>query len=293
MALVSLKQAVIGSGDVEADLEFHRVAYGLQEVGRQGETVYLGVAGRESYVVALAGAGGTGVRHFVLDADSEEDLEVYAARLSELGVACERRSDDEPGKKVALRFTAPSGHVIELVPRVGDSAAELGGSIAPLGLDHITLRAGNVRELCDFLCSALDCHVSDAVAVPGIPGGWLGAWTRVGDLHHTIAMMTAAPDRPGETLDHLAWRMRDVGHQVQGCDALAALGISLEAGIGRHNVGGNLFAYFQTAGGNRYELSGGMDRVTSPDPVVWDGDGMVNTFSRWGHTPPESFMLGS
>jgi catechol 2,3-dioxygenase len=288
VAIQRLNHAVLGVEDLDRAVEFHQTAFGLEEVGREDGTVYLG-GGGPSYLIGLA-AGGTGVRRFAAEVDSPDDLETYAQRLADLGTEAERRSDGEPGQGDSLRFTAPSGHVIELVVASGP-APELGGTIAPLGLDHITLRTGNPRELAEWLGQALDCKVSDAAVAPPLPGGWAAAWTRFGELHHDIAMMATPPPRATDTLDHLAWTMRDFEHYRPACDALSELEIGLEAGPGRHRLGENTYAYFWEPGGNRYELSGSMPRVQTTEPGLWED--FAHAFSAWGVMPPESFSRGS
>jgi catechol 2,3-dioxygenase len=289
MAIVRVNHVDLAVEDLDQALDFHRRAFGLEEVGTQNGTVYLGHGGGPAYIVGLS-AGGTGVRHFAVEVESAEDLDTYEQRLSGMGVEVQRQSDGEPGQQDSLRFTAPSGHTIELVPSAGE-APRLGGSVAPLGLDHITLRTGNPRELAEWLREALDCKISDAAVAPPLPGGWAAAWTRFGSLHHDVAMMASPPPQASETLDHVAWTMRDCEHYRQAADALSELEIPLEAGIGRHRLGGNMFAYFWSPGGNRYEFSGAMPRVENIEPGLWED--FATAFSAWGQLPPESFSRGS
>jgi catechol 2,3-dioxygenase len=288
MAITKLAHVELAVEDVEQAIDFHSGAFGLTEVGRDNGTVYLGGGGGGPYVLALTG-GGTGVRHFAAQVDDEGDLATYSERLSGMGVDVAEHTDGEPGQSKAIRFTAPSGHVIELV--AGDEPVEeLGGAVAPHGLDHITLRTMDVRGLADFLCQALDCKVSDAAVAP-VPGGWAAAWTRFGSYHHDIAVMGSPPPQASDTLDHLAWTMGDMDHLKRSADALSELDIPLETGIGRHRLGQNLFGYFWSPGGNRYELSGEMPRVDNDEPGLWDD--FARAFSAWGQLPPESFARGS
>lgn len=288
MAITKLIHAELGVEDVDGSIDFHRDAFGLIETGRDNGTVYLGAEGGAGYVVALTG-GGTGVRHFAVGVESADDLTTYAARLKDMGIDAAEHHDGEPGQGQAIRFTAPSGHVIELVADDHD-VDELGGSIAPNGLDHITLRAGDVKGLADFLCAALDCKVSDAAVAP-VPGGWGAAWTRFGEYHHDVAIIGSPPPQAAETLDHLAWTMAGMEHLGRAADALSGLDIPLETGVGRHRLGGNLFSYFWSPGGNRYELSGEMPSVDGSDTGLWED--FARAFSAWGQLPPESFGRGS
>jgi catechol 2,3-dioxygenase len=69
-------------------------------------------------------------------------------------------------------------------------------------------------------------------------------------------------------------------------------GLQLEFGIGRHEVGANLFAYFWV-NGNRYELSAEMPRVTDDysEPMIWED--ITKSMTSWRQLMPESFKKGS
>ena len=294
MAIQKVAHAEIRVEDLSNAIEFHTDVLGLSEVGRDNGTVYLGCGVDEDYDLALT-EGGTGLAHVALQVESEEDLDHYEQRLSDAGVTGERRTDGEPGQTNGLRFTTPTGHSFELVTTAGcgqyltPAAPKLPRlrGISPIDIDHVTLRVDDVKGFCEFLGETLDVRVSDVFSPA--PEVWVAAWTRVGEYHHDIAMLGG---QPGETLDHIAWTMNGSDHLKQGADQLAQTGIGLEAGPGRHGIGGNLFAYFWAPGGNRYELSAEMPRTfTGHETGVWSD--FPKAFSVWGQAPPESFQKGS
>lgn len=296
MALQKLAHAVLKVQKLEASLQFHTEVLGLIEMGRDGNAVYLGCGADDNYDVALI-QGGTGVAEFAFQVESEDDLRHYAGRLSDLGMKSELLSDREPGELKALRFALPSGHEMELVlvkdrPHYFNPATprhhRLKG-IAPLDADHITLRAGDkVKEVCDFLQQVLDFQIADVFSPA--PGVWAAAWTHVADYHHDLAIMGGPPTN---TLDHLAWTMSGFEHIKQGADALMQTGIPLETGPGRHGIGGNLYAYFWSPGGNRYELSADMSRAVDRKAATNFWSDFPKAFSAWGALPPPTFEHGS
>lgn len=77
-------------------------------------------------------------------------------------------------------------------------------------------------------------------------------------------------------------------------DQVARGGVMTEAGPGRHGVGSNIYSYFWTPCGNRYELSGEMPRCVDrkAGPKMWTAD-QPTIFSSWGAPFPESFKTGS
>lgn len=296
MPIQRLAHAELLVEDLNKALEFNVEAMGLVELAREGETVYLGCGADNNYDLALRG-GGTGLSHFAFQVDSEEDLAHYAGRLKEAGVGSEERTDGEPGQTKALRFSLPSGQPMELA-LVEDRPHYLNPAIpahrrlqgiSPLDADHITLRNGEkVKETGEFLQQVLGFRVSD-VFEPA-PGVWGAAWLHVGDYHHDLAIMGGSPT---DNLDHLAWTMDGMEHIKRGTDILSQAEIPLETGPGRHGIGGNLYAYFWSPGGNRYELSAEMPRATDARAATNFWNDFPKAFSAWGALPPESFERGS
>lgn len=299
MAIRRLAYAELRVDDAEAALAFQRDTMGLRELARDGDRVFLG-CGADASCDLIVMPGGTGVASFAFTVDGDEDLDRYAARLADAGVDSERRSEPAPGFGAALRFRLPSGHTMELVtapdaeiyrhPAYARPAPPIG--VAPADVDHITIgieTSDAIKATVALLREALDFKVSDVIELA--PGDWLGAWTRSGEAHHDLGLMRCGP---GETLHHLAWELDGLGHIAAAADALAAAGHPLETGPGRHGVGGNLYAYFWAPGGNRYELSAEMPRVTGGrDAPHVRLAREFNSFSAWGIARPDTFTRGS
>lgn len=191
-------------------------------------------------------------------------------------------------------------HEVVLVPRPdrplyrhpGFDAGSRRRGIGPADIDHITIAfsdEADARATAHVLSDGLGFAISDILV--NADEEWQAAWTRVGSVHHDIGLIRC---QPGASLHHLAWTLDNVEHQKRAADILASSGHALEAGPGRHGVGGNLYSYFWTPGGNRYELSAEMPRILGErcDPVVHMA-GEFNAFSAWGAPRPESFTRGS
>ncbi len=299
MPITGLAHAMLRVPDLDAAVAFHLDVLGLVEVSRTPEAVYLSSGVDGQYDLALT-RGGTGVDHFTFQVEDAEDLAYYAQRLRHENVEVAQRRDAAPGESQAIRFSLPSGHIMELAVIVPDPSypysyphpsvpahRHLQG-ISPRDLDHITLRVPDVDLLAAFLTHVLDFRVSDARRTAD--GAWRAAWLHASDQHHDLAMMRGSE---AETLDHLAWLVDGIEHMKRAADLLAQVGVRTEVGPGRHSIGGNLFLYFWTPDGNRYELSAEMAKILNPkaEPKVWgDAPGL---FSPWGIVPPESFARGS
>lgn len=299
MALTGLAHAVLRVPDLDAAVAFHVDVLGLVEIARNGEFVYLSCGADGQYDIALV-QGGTGVAHFAFRVEDEDDLAYYARRLRQQNIEVAESTDAEPGQTKAIRFTLPSGHSMELAlvttisaqqyaypHRAAPAFRRLGG-IGPLDVDHITLRSPDVETLARFLSDVLDFRLVDVRRMS--TGTWRAAWLHVSDQHHDLAVIRG---QPGETLDHLAWTVDGIEHMKRAADLLAQVGTPIEVGPGRHSIGGNLFTYFWSPDGNRYELSAEMARILDvrAEPRFWsDAPGL---FSPWGIVPPESFARGS
>lgn len=300
MALQKLSHATLRVKNIEASLEFHTKVLGLEEIGRGDGRIYLTCGTDGTYDVAVT-EGGTGVISFAIAADDEEDLAQYRKRVEEAGVEVRKMTDPDPGVAKVIEFDLPPQkqkmqiallkpearqHYYNPAKRVTNHLSAL----APVDLDHITLRVGaDATTTIEFLSKCLDFQASDIVEFPG-GAGRLASWMHVGDYHHDVAMFAGAPH---ETLDHLAWNIPNLEYMKLMLDQMARGGIMTEAGPGRHGVGSNIYSYFRTPCGNRYELSGEMPRCVDnrAGPKIWTADQPI--FSSWGAPFPESFKEGS
>ncbi len=301
MALQKLSHAHLRVKNLEESVRFHTTVLGLEEIARQDGTVYLTCGTDGTFDVAVT-EGGTGVISFAIAADDEDDLNHYSKRVSDAGVQVREMTDCDPGVEKIIEFDLPPQNQKMQIALLRSEARKhyynpaarkanhLSG-LAPLDLDHITLRVGpDATQTIEFLRKHVDFYASDIVEFPG-GAGRLAAWMHVGDYHHDVAMFAGAPH---ETLDHLAWTIPNIEYMKLMLDQVARGGVMTEAGPGRHGVGSNLYSYFFTPDGNRYELSGEMPRCVDrrAEPFIWSAD-QPGIFSSWGAPFPESFRVGS
>ncbi|MFG1280208.1 VOC family protein [Xanthobacter autotrophicus] len=301
MALQKLSHATLRTPDLERSVEFHKETLCLEEMERVGGKVYLSCGIDGAFDVAMI-QGGTGVESFAIAADDEQDLADIGRRVVAAGGAIRDMTDPEPGVAKALEFDLPPQkqkmQIVVLKDErrqhyfsPGARQANRKGGLSPQDLDHITLRVGpDATTTLNYLIDVIGFRASDIVEFPGGQSR-LAAWLHVGDYHHDVAMFAGAPH---ETLDHLAWTIPNIEHMKMMLDQIANSDIETEAGPGRHGVGSNLYSYFRTPDGNRYELSGEMPRCVDrkAGPKVWRAD-QPGIFSAWGAPFPESFKTGS
>lgn len=276
---------------------FYTEVFGLAEVTRDEDTIYLGCGLDGNYDLALR-EGDPGVEHVAVRVDTRAELEEYAERLAAAGVDVDRTDGEEPGQEHGLRVTVPSQLPIELVTvddrsyHHAEAPAVAGrAGIAPLDLNHYNYASPSVREDAEFLRDRLGFSVSEVVGED-----WSGgAFLRRGDTHHDVAIL----DLPGTAEDHAshhhtAFSVRSVEHMVALIDRVRRAGVALELGIGRHHAGDNIYAYFRAPDGHRLELTAQMADLDAGSPTtVLESPEAAITAWRDHFEMPESFLEGS
>ena len=205
------------------------------------------------------------------------DLDYYTERLAAAGVDVVRFGPDEiaPGHGEAIRFTMPSGHVMELVhgmAQVGNLLPNTNPPPKPLGLvgfapprlDHIFLTCEDVSLNTRFLVDVLDFHLTEQVL--GDDGFQVATWLEHSHHSHDIALVTGQ-DRG---LHHFAWWVDDWNQIREVADVLAYHGVRIETNPTRHGATRGHCIYFFDPAGNRNEaFTGGYWVDPEEPPVTW------------------------
>ena len=298
MTLQKLANAIIRVNDVSEAVDFNVNVFGLKEIARDGDHVYLGCGLDNDYDLVLT-SGGTGISQLAYQVLNEDELKMYKRRIEELGIKVEEFSDAEPGHPRKISFNLPSTNKdirMDLVtvanqrsyynPASTPHRSLIGAG--PQDLDHLGIKVADGKKFSEFVTTALDFKLSD-IFMPA-PEIYAATWARSREYHHDLAFFGS--HNCDETLDHIAWRFEGIEHMKRALDMMAPHGLQLEFGIGRHEVGANLFAYFWV-NGNRYELSAEMPRVTddNAEPLIWND--ITKSMTAWRQLMPESFKVGS
>jgi len=107
----------IRSLDLDRDLDYYVNVLGLQLTAREGRSAYLkGWDERHAYSVMLTEADRAGMVRLAFRTVDPEDLDYYENRLRQFSVKYDVIPEDYRRGR-ALRFTVPSGHVVELYKR--------------------------------------------------------------------------------------------------------------------------------------------------------------------------------
>jgi catechol 2,3-dioxygenase-like lactoylglutathione lyase family enzyme len=275
--------------DPDAAAVFYQHALGLGVTGRGPDgAIRLSCRPPHAAVVAhhevvLYPGQPAEVDHVGFGVPDEEALEAAARALRRRGQVVEGPRTVETVHGPAVRLRDPDGMVVELlvppapVLRPGGDA-----EVGLLRLGHITRRSPDPPRAARWWQEVLGFRLSDAM-------GEEFFWLRCNRDHHTVGVVRG--QRPGThhlAVEAGAWDdLRRLG------DHLAAQGVAVEFGPGRHGPGHNLFMYLRDPWGLRWEVFCEMMRIDEEAhyrPGRWEPARRMATVNRWGPPPPPTFL---
>lgn len=278
MSILRLSHVEIKVPDLELATAYYTEVLGLVETAREPERVYLKCWDEhQHHSLVLAYAPSYGLAHMGWKVESAEDLDFYAARLEDAGIAVKRLQGAEVGVGggSVIRFETPSGHQMELIygmeqvgnllPLTNPPPKPLGlVGIAPPRLDHIFITVEDVNGMTSFLQDVLDFHLTEQVV--GDDGFQIATWLEVSHSSHDIALVTG----PDGGLHHFAYWVDDWNDIRNASDVLAYHGVRIETNPTRHGATRGHCVYFFDPAGNRNEVfTGGYWSDPDDPPITW------------------------
>ncbi len=261
--------------------------FGLHRAARTASALYMRSAGPAHHVHVSELGPENATIGFGLNARSAADLAKVAARVG-------RPVEDnpEPGGGQRVRFTDPSGFVVDVVH--GQTAHEplpvreplltnpplgrrrLGKTIrlkpqpaSVMRLGHVALLVADFPKAYAFYQEVLGFKSSDTYWA-GVEANTIAAFMHCGlgdewTDHHTVALISA-PD--GKTrFDHAAFEVLDLDDVVQSGKYLETRGYKHSWGVGRHIQGSQVFDYWRDPFGHKIEHWTDGDLVNDTTPV--------------------------
>jgi catechol 2,3-dioxygenase len=295
MHIARLAHVAIGSRGYPELQDFYEEILGLAEVKRTDELRFLATGRGFGYDLAL-GPWSPGMHHFAFAVADAGALREAEQRLTNADTDVEPVDlRNEHGVADGIRFALPSGHLMELVlpsdaegyrarPHV---PARHRRGIGPVFLEHLTMTCGDVQRTAEFLTENLDMRLTETVQ-PG-PGGWFNAFLRCRDRHHDVAFFDS-PDGDVPGVNHFCFAVPSVYQIVDVADLLAGQGSALDASMGRHISGNNVFVYFKDPAGMRIEVNTDMAEISpsAPTRVVSE-----SRFDAWRSGIPPALLSSS
>lgn len=272
--------------DLEEGVHHYRDVLGLQETGRdESGRVYLKAWDeRDHHSVILRQADHAGMDFMGFKVLDEATLDQLEKDVQAWGLETERvPAGDlmETGERV--RFTIPSGHIIELYATkkmVGNRLGEFNPKsyckeqdtgIAPIRFDHALLYGPNVDKVLDLFTNVLGFHLTEFVTLPDtdIKGA---LWMSCSNKAHDIAFVIH--EEPG-ALHHISFLLDSWDRVLRAADIMNANDIKVDIGPTRHGItrGGTIYAWDPS--GNRFEtFQGGASAYPDWNMIEWDWEGL-------------------
>jgi catechol 2,3-dioxygenase len=261
----------------------YRDRIGLDLVGTpEGGRAYLRAYDEfDRHSIVLREADSAGVDHIGFKVRAEVDLEIFRERLVGLKVAIKDvPAGVDPGVGPRIRFTVPTGHVIDLYADMALSDAapmtknpeiwhrEPRGMRA-VRFDHCALSGRDIVGSAKIFMEALDFVLAEE-AVDEATGNRLAVFLSCSNKAHDIAFIGYPEDGRLHHASFLLESWHDVGHAA---DVIARYEISIDIGPTRHGITRGQTIYFFDPSGNRNEtFAGGYHFYPDNPRRTWGAD---------------------
>ena len=216
-------------------------------------------------------------------------FEVHDARAAAAALArqVETREVESPGYGAAVELTDPEGNAIRLVSRAQTTNAIPAGdrTFRPRKIGHIGVRAHDAKAQAAFFTDVLGFRLSD----------WIGdqvVFLRCNPDHHVLVFVAEPPEDHESATHHVAYEVDSFEDFARQADLLAANGVRVDWGPGRHAPSRNYFMYFDDSDGNRIEWINSIKQIADDDTYVSEvyDPSVPTTWNVWGVMPPPHFL---
>ncbi|KRW91433.1 catechol 1,2-dioxygenase [Alicyclobacillus tengchongensis] len=285
----------------DESLWFFREVLGMEEVARQGQSVYLRCFGDyERYSIKLTESDHAGVGHTALRAASEAALERRVQAVTMAGIEG-RWHEGDVGHGRAYAFHGPDGHLMELYyetehyqpsadlrPTLKNQPQKFTGrGVGVKTMDHVNYLSSHAEADGDFVEKYLGLRLTEQIQLNN--GRRPGVWYRCTNKSYDLVYTQDATGARGR-LHHIAFRV-DTNEAIwRAADLFVDAGVFIEFAPSKHAINQTYFVYVYEPGGNRIEICSGGYLVLAPDwqPITWTEEERARG-QAWGNKTVESF----
>lgn len=276
--ILRLSHVQVRVPDLELALAYYSEVVGLVETARTSERAWLkGWDELQHHSLILASAPTYGIDVIGFKVETADDLDDLATRVTDHGLTVQRFEAGELGEGSGrtVRFTAPSGHTIDLVwgmEQVGNGLPLLNPPPKPDGLtgmhppriDHVFLLAEDVDGVTAFFRDVLGFRLTEQIVADD--GYQLVTFLERSHTPHDIAFLTG----PDGGFHHVAYWVDEWSDLRDAADTCAYHGVTIDAGPTRHGATRGCGLYFFDPAGNRNEVyTGGYWFDPDDEPTTW------------------------
>ncbi|GAA4705742.1 catechol 2,3-dioxygenase [Brevibacillus fulvus] len=287
-------------------LHFFKEILGMEEVARQGQSVYLrGWGDYQLYSLKLTESPQAGLGHIGMRTFSPAALERRALAIEKTGYGIGWAEQGDIDHGLTYRFTDPDGHRMEIYYEAVKYTppAELRPSLKNQPqkntarganirqLDHLNLLTSNVDADSQFMMEHVGFKMSEQLILDDGKRG--AAWLHVTNKSYEIAYTSDKTGAKGR-LHHLTFNVESREAVLRAADIFLDNGVYIEFAPSKHAANQTFFVYVYEPGGNRIELCAGGYLIFAPDwePITWTqaerakgqawGNATVPTFHTYG-----------
>lgn len=275
-----LAHVALTSPDPERLARSYEAIVGLVRLREQSDGALRMTTDRRHHCLELHTGPERSLHHIAFEV---REIEPFAAALAAAGVAS--RPVESPGYAEAIAFADPEGNEVRLA-RGGRTSAAIAAddrAFRPSKIGHVGVCAADPAGQLAFYTEVLGFRLSD----------WIGeqvVFLRCNPDHHALVFVAEPAERP--SVHHVAYEVGSFEDFARQADLLAAGGVRVDWGPGRHAPSHNYFMYFDDADGNRIEWVNSIKQIAedgSYEPQVYD-PAAPTTWNVWGVMPPAHFL---
>lgn len=299
MGILRLSHVELRVPDLELSTAYYTEVVGLIETARTDDRVFLkGWDEQQHHSVILRYAPTYGLETLGFKVADAADLDALAGRIEQAGIATKRLAAGElgPGSGETVRFTARSGHVVDLVhgmEQVGNALPLHNPPPEPQGMagmhppriDHVFLMCEDVDGITAFFSEVLDFRLTEQILADD--GHQLVTFLERTHTPHDIAFVTG----PNGAFHHVAFWVDDWNDLRRSADICAYHGVHIDAGPTRHGATRGWGLYFFDPAGNRNEVyTGGYWADPDREPITWTESEMGRAVFYYEGVVDQSFL---
>lgn len=276
--ILRLSHADVRVPDLELALAYYTEVVGLVETARTSDRAFLKAWDEhQHHSLILTSSPTYGLNSLGFKVETAAELDRLADRVIAAGLDVGRFGPGELalGSGSTVRFTAPSGHVVDLVhgmEQVGNGLPLLNPppkpddliGMAPPRIDHIFLLCEDVDGVTRFFQDVLEFRLTEQILADD--GHQLTTFLERTHSPHDIAFLTG----PNGGFHHVAFWVDEWNDLREAADICAYHGVPIDAGPTRHGATRGCGLYFFDPAGNRNEVyTGGYWFDPDDDPTTW------------------------
>lgn len=265
--------------------EFYKRVWGLEEVARDHNTMYLRGGGTEHHILTIHERPRAALHSIDFAARDHASVDGLYAQTMSRGVEILARPQDLPnlaGGGYGFSIRTPEGQTIAISCDLKRHEDRSNDRSKPEKLSHVVLNVEDIDKQGRFFKEVLGFRHTDSTAVMD--------FIRCSADHHSIAMARGH----GAGLNHMAYELANFDGLMRGAGRLKKSGYDIEWGVGRHGPGNNIFSYFIEPNGFVAEYTTEVEQIDEATHVPGTPDYWQRVMNgnpdRWGMAVPSKLL---